>query len=229
MRTAWIVTALIAAMVVHSPVRGQEAARSSPSPGTTIGVVSLLRNELHIRYRAPTAIGSDHYMDEVPEWALDEFTAGATAAILGRLFRYRFEALTGGSVGSTLDPVFVVAEQRGWATVVTIDRKENPRPSYYEGGHGLWIRKNAVVWRSPEIECAFSWLVFEIWDVATRDRLEKREEFRCERDESIGDIEVRDQYADYSAAEKAQIEALVKTSLLRSAEAAASDIKLFRQ
>jgi hypothetical protein len=165
-------------------------------------------------------------MAMVPEWAIDEFTAEATAAILGRMYRYRFASLTVGAVGSTLNPVFVAAEQHGFETVVVIDRRERPSPDYYEGGVGLLVRKKSFIGRQPGTQCAFSWIVIEVWDVASRDRLEKQEGRSCEPDESI---EIRDSYADYSDAEKAQIEILVKASLIRSAEAAASDFELFRQ
>jgi hypothetical protein len=225
MRSSSIVAAMIFAVVVQSPVRGQNAARGGLSPGTTIGVVSLLPDELHLTYEAPTVFGNWHHMAEVPGWAIDEFTAKATAAILRRLYPYQFEALTVGPVGSTLNPVFVAAEQRGFDTVVIIDRRENPRPDDYEGGVGLLDRKE--FWIEPRGSiCAFSWLVIEVWDVASRDRVEKQEALHCERDKNIN---LRESYADYSDAEKAQIEVLVKTSLFRSAEAAVSDFEVFQQ
>lgn len=208
-----------------------QVTREEPESIARIGVISVLSEELQLRYDAPTVFGNLDNSDSAPQWRINEFVSDAAASVLARQRMYDVGVIETVEVSfrrsgrlASYDPIFTTAEQQGYDTVAIVLPYARALPKYYEGGYGILVRRNSP-FGEPGTQCAFSWLLIELWDVAARDRLESEHGLACHRDERI---EIRDQLSDYSPAEQSLIEALVKTSLRGSATIAIQKLRLIQ-
>jgi hypothetical protein len=190
-------------------------------PTASIGVVSLLSDEIHLRYDGATVFQNRNTKDKVPQWKIDEFVSNVAATSLARGSVHRVGVISNhgmldpltGSV-TTYFPLFERAEKNQLDTLIVIRPFEPSRSNYFQGGYGLW---DSSGWKSVQSHCAYSWVAVEVWDVDSKDKIGYEDGRTCDRDESI---EVKDQLADYSLAQQTQIEHLIKKSLRQSTTAA---------
>jgi hypothetical protein len=204
------------------PVEGLE-------PTASIGVVSLLSDELHLRY-LPYFEKRDH-KDKVASWKINEYVSDFASTSLARRSTFRVGVIKNNEIQrhrvtgrvSDYNSLFDVAEKHQFDAVVIIRPFENAKPRYFGGGYGLLWRKTTFLPGKPGTQCAYSWVIAEVWDVETKDKIGYEQGRTCNRDESI---EVKDQLADYPPTEQVWIERLVKRSLIRSVYSAMRDLGL---
>lgn len=197
-------------------------------PTASIGVVSLLSDELHLRYDGASVFQNRNSTEKVPQWKVDEYVANVAAKILAGRSTNRVGVIDNHGImnpGSgrilTYMPIFDRAEKQGFDTVIVIRPFDSANSNYFDGGYGLW---DSSGWNSVESHCAYSWVVADAWDVGTRDKIGYQHSKTCERDESI---KVMDQMADYSATEQVRLEHLVKKSLISSTNSAIRKLRLY--
>lgn len=201
-------------------------------PTASIGVVSLLPDELQLRYEGPLINFNRHHEDKVPNWKINEYVSDVAANLLARRSTFRVGVIKNNEIqrhrvtGRVVDynSLFDVAEKHRFDVVLIVRPIENPKPEFYSGGFGLLVRKKSILPGKPGTQCAFSWVIVDVWDVETKDKIGYEQGRTCNRDESV---EVKDQLADYPPTEQVQIERLVKTSLIRSVNSAMRDLRLY--
>jgi len=197
-------------------------------PTASIGVVSLLSDELHLRYDGASVFQNRNSTEKVPQWKVDEYVATLAAIILASRSTYRVGVIDNHGIMNpvsgrilTYIPIFERAEKQGFDTVIVIRPFDSAKSNYFDGGYGLW---DSSGWKSVQSHCAYSWVVADAWDVGTKDKIGYKHSKTCERDESI---KVMDQMADYSATEQVRLERLVKKSLISSTNSAIRKLGLY--
>lgn len=197
-------------------------------PTASIGVVSLLSDELHLRYDGASVFQNRNSTEKVPQWKVDEYVANLAAIILASRSTYRVGVIDNHGIMNpvsgrilTYIPIFERAEKQGFDTVIVIRPFDSAKSNYFDGGYGLW---DSSGWKSVQSHCAYSWVVADAWDVGTKDKIGYKHSKTCERDESI---KVMDQMADYSATEQVRLERLVKKSLISSTNSAIRKLGLY--
>lgn len=197
-------------------------------PTASIGVVSLLSDELHLRYDGASVFQNRNSTEKVPQWKVDEYVANVAAKILAGGSTNRVGVIDNHGIMNpdsgrilTYVPIFDRAEKQGFDTVIVIRPFDSANSNYFDGGYGLW---DSSGWNSVESHCAYSWVVADAWDVGTKDKIGYQHSKTCERDESI---KVMDQMADYSATEQVRLEHLVKKSLISSTNSAIRKLGLY--
>ena len=195
-------------------------------PTASLGVVSLLSDELHLRYDGLTVFQNRNHKDKVPQWNIDERLSRAVAMVLARRGTHRVGVMANNGM---IDPVtgrvstYTLLEraEKHQFDIVVIIRPFVPHKSHYwDSGYGLW---GSSKWRSAQSHCAYSWVIVDVWDIDTKDKIGYQHSRTCDRDETI---EVKDQLADYSPTEQARIERLVRNSLFQSVVSALRNLGL---
>lgn len=199
-------------------------------PTASIGVVSLLSDDLHLRYH-PYFEKRDH-KDKVTSWKINEYVSDFASTSLARRSTLRVGVIKNNEIQrhrvtgrvSDYNSLFEVAEKHQFDAVVIIRPFENAKPRYFDGGYGLLWRKTSFLPGKPGTQCAYSWVIVDVWDVETKDKIGYEQGRTCDRDESI---EVKEQLADYPPTEQVQIQRLIKMSLTRSVKSAIRKLGLY--
>ena len=193
----------------------------------SFGVVSFLSDEMHLRYDGYSVLQNRHFKTNVSNWRINELLSDTIRRILVRNTTHRVGILDNrGLIDLRTGKVFMYslferAEDNQFDIVVSVRPYVPHETHYWENGYGLW---GSSQWRSVQSHCAFSWVVIDVWDVRTKNKIGSNSSRTCNRDETI---EVKDRLAQYSAVEQAVIERDVKRSLELSAISALNSLGLY--
>lgn len=197
--------------------------------GARIGVVSMLPDDVNLTYTGHTVFRTRRSKDGVPQWQINDFASGAAVASLASLRNYHAGTLQDPGFGppvaarpSSYVALLANAERQRFDALIVIRPFDDPMPDYFAGGYGLLV--NTGTWTGyGGVSCAYSWVVMDVWSVATKDLLGRGQARTCNNDKSI---EVLDSMSAYSTTEKQQIERKIKASVHQSIRSAIRELEL---